>query len=218
MANNNVFRWLDGRGWLVLSGGQTQGSEVRAQAIGRMSADGGVAYITMGSGSHLGERALADMEDLGAPSGYLVDVQSEDDDTIRQKLADAGLIVVESASDLSDLRSSLLGAAVDGMKTAFENGAVILAEGASISVFGAWFALEDGPITSGLEWLENGVVISGVISVADSDEAQEILKYQPSGIAIGIGAGSAFALGPDGEVETWGEKRVGVALGPAYGA
>src|SRR5690606_13987307 len=98
MARNNVLRWQDGRGWLILSGGGADASDVRAQAIGRVSADGGVAYVSL-SGAQA-EKALADMEDLGAPSGYLVDVLTEDDETIQAKLSEAGLVVIEGSASV----------------------------------------------------------------------------------------------------------------------
>ena len=218
MAHNNVLRWLDGRGWLVLSGGGDAPSEIRATALGRVSADGGVAYVSLGSQAGLGEKALADMEDLGAPPGYLVDVMTEDDQTIQTRLAEAGMVVIEGDASVDDLRSSLIGAAVDGIQTAYQNGAVVLAEGRAASVFGAWVLTEADELTSGFEWLENALVIPGITSVSESDVAKNVLARQSAAIAVGIGENSALALGPDGEVETWGERQVTIALGKDYGA
>ncbi|MEO8609740.1 MAG: hypothetical protein ABI690_17745 [Chloroflexota bacterium] len=217
MAQNNVLRWQDGRGWLILSGGGENLSDVRALALGRAAADGGVAYITLGSQSGLGERALADMEDLGAPPGYLVDVLSEDDETVTDMLSEAGIVVIEGGAELDDLRSSLIGAAIGGIQTAFQNGAVVLAEGSGASVFGAWVLLDSDELTAGFEWLDNGLIIPGITSIADSSLAQDVLLRQPGSIAVGIGEGSALALGPDGEVEPWGLRQVTVALGKEYG-
>jgi hypothetical protein len=217
MAQNNVLRWQDGRGWLILSGGGDSLSDVRATALGRAAADGGVAYITLGSQTGLGEKALADMEDLGAPPGYLVDVLSEDDETINAKLSEAGIVVIEGGADIDDLRSSLIGAAIDGIQIAFQNGAVVLAEGNAVAIFGAWTLLESDELTAGFEWLENGLVMPGITSISESAIAQAVLLRQPGAIAIGIGQGSALALGPDGEVETWGQRQVTVALGTEYG-
>jgi hypothetical protein len=216
MARNNVLRWLDGRGWLILSGGGEGSSDVRAQALGRLSADGGVAYITLGTQSSLGEMVFADLEDLGAPSGYLVDILSEDDETIQSRLSEAGMIVIDSSAPFIELRSSLMGAAAQGIQTAFENGAVILAEGSAATVLGAWVLTPDGNLVSGLEWLESTLIVPGVVSITESEAAQSVLNSQTSAIAIGIGEGSALALGPDGEVETWGAKQVAVALGRDY--
>jgi hypothetical protein len=216
MAHNNVLRWLDGRGWLVLAGGGDNLSDIRADALSRAAADGGIAYVTLGNQSVEAENVLADMEDLGAPSGYFVDILSEDDETVQAKLADAGIIVIDGSATLDDLRSSLIGAANDGIQIAFQNGAVVLAEGRAAVVFGAWILLELGELTSGLEWLENSLIVPGITSASQSSEVQEVLLLQPGAIAIGIGEGSALALGPDGEVETWGERQVTVALGKDY--
>ncbi len=216
MARNNIIQWRDGRGWLVLSGGHIPESDVRAQAIGHIDADGGVAYVSFGSDAESAEILMNDMQDLGAPSGYFVDVLSEDDETIRSKLSEASLIVVESGVSSADMRSALMGAAVEGMQTAFENGAVILLEGKSASVFGTWLLLETGEIRQGIGWLSQMFVLPGVTEVAQSDVGKEALKEEASALALGIGEGSALALGPDGEVEPWGEGRVTIALGRSF--
>jgi len=207
MASNNVLRWKDGRGWLVLSGSAS--SDVRAQALGRSAADGAVAYIS-------GEQAMADMEDLGAPSGYLVDILAEDDATLEDRIGDAGMVVVDGTMPAGQLRSGLVGAAANGIETAFSNGAVILAEGQGAAMFGAWVAVESEEIARGLDWLDSSLIVPGSTSLAESPPAREILDTEPAAIVIGVGAGSALALGPDGEVETWGDKQVAIALGRSY--
>jgi hypothetical protein len=216
MARNNVLQWRDGRGWLVLSGGYVPESDVRAQAIGHIDADGGVAYISFGSNAESTEILMNDLQDLGAPAGYFVDVLSEDDDTIRSKIGEASLIVVEPGASSADMRSALMGAAVEGMQTAFENGAVILLEGKSASIFGAWMLLETGEIRQGIGWLSQMFVLPGVTEVAQSEMGKEALKEEASALAVGIGEGSALALGPDGEVEPWGERQVTIALGRSF--
>lgn len=216
MARNNVLQWRDGRGWLVLSGGYVPESDVRAQAIGHIDADGGVAYISFGSNAESAETLMNDLQDLGAPAGYFVDVLSEDDDTIRSKIGEASLIVVEPGASSADMRSALMGAAVEGMQTAFENGAVILLEGKSASIFGAWMLLETGEIRQGIGWLSQMFILPGVTEVAQSEQGKEALKEEASALAVGIGEGSALALGPDGEVEPWGERQVTIALGRSF--
>ena len=192
MARNNVLHWRDGRGWLVLSGGAVEGSAVRAQAIGRMAADGGVAYVSLGATTNVAEAALMDMEDLGASSGYLVDVMSEDDDTIRTQLADAGMIVIDADTDARSVRSGLFGAAVQGMESAFANGAVILAEGVCAAAFGQWIMDDSEQLIEGLGWLDQSVIFPGVVSIADSIPGRTALQQSPVALALGIGVGSAI--------------------------
>ena len=52
---------------------------------------------------------LADFEDLGAPTGYLVNIMIEDDDTIRRSLRDVGLVVLDAAADPRRLVDALRG-------------------------------------------------------------------------------------------------------------
>ncbi len=214
MASQNILHWRDGRGWLVLAGGES--GDVRGQVIGRAAADGGVAYLSLGNHDGWIEAALADMDDLGAPPGYIVDALTEDDQTLTARLSEAAIIVVENAPQVGELRSGLLGAAAAGMQAAFENGAVVLAEGRAAMALGAWVITGDA-VLPGLEWLAGALVVPGVTAVAQSAPAQWVLNEQPGAIAIGIGSTSALALGPDGEVEPWGQRQVTVVLGREFG-
>lgn len=216
MASNTIFRWLDGRGWLVLASDVEANDEIHANALGIAAADGAVAVLLTQSDDTLAENLLNDLENLGAPSGYLVDVLTEDDESIRSKLAEAGMIVVSLESDVQYVRSLLLGAAIEGIQIAFEQGAVVLAEGAAAMAFGAWALMPDGQIQHGLDWLESTLVMPGTIQVSENAVARQVLSAQPAAIAVGIGAGSALALGPDGELEPWGLRDISVALGPDF--
>lgn len=214
MPAHNVFRWLDGSGWLVLSGGDTPESTIRARALGKIAADGGVAYVTMSGDIETAEKALDDLVELGAPSGYLVDIHAEDDRTIQSKLSEAGMVMIEASRSAAAARSLLMGAPIEGIQIAYENGAVVLAEELSTMPFGTWVTLETGDLKDGLEWLSSALIAPGVTDVAAW--ARGLLLEQPSAYAIGIGTGSALALGPAGEIETWGERRVTVALGAKF--
>jgi hypothetical protein len=215
MPSHIVFQWLDGRGWLVLSGGADTGGELRATALARSSADGGVACVALSSDPGAGDRLLDDVEDLGAPSGYVVDVAAEDDQTVHAKLGEAGVIVILTDGTAESVRSALTGAAIEGIQIAYQNGAVVLAEGACAMAFGGYLVTPEGGVAPGLGWLTDALVLHGVESAAA--QAKDLLAVQPNGIAVGIGVGSALALGPDGQVETWGKGQVTVSLGADLG-
>jgi hypothetical protein len=208
MPAQSVFRWLDGRGWLIFSGGADD--DVRALALGRAAADGGVACVALsGDPDHL----LDDIVDLGAPSGYIVDVFGEDDETIREKLAEAGMVIIVGGHSVSDVVGALRGAALEGIQAAYANGAVILLEPLSAIAFGAW--LVGDTVDAGLAWLESAAVVTGVTNAANY--AKPIFEAHTDAVAVAIQPGSALALGPDGQIETWGRREVTIALGPAYG-
>ncbi len=208
MPAQSIFRWRDGRGWLILSGGDSD--EVRALALGRAAADGAVACVSL-SGDP--DRLLDDIADLGAPSGYQVDVFGEDDETLQDKLAQAGMIVITGGDSPAEVRGALRGSPLDGIEAAYANGAILLLEGHAATAFGAWII--DSEIEAGLEWLEGAAVLTGVDQAAVY--ALPVFEAQPTAIAVAIMPGSALALGPDGQIEKWGEQQVTVALGPAYG-
>ncbi|MFN8373908.1 MAG: hypothetical protein U0694_13660 [Anaerolineae bacterium] len=218
MPQANVLNWMDGAGWLILSGGKDD--EVRANALARVQADGGTVYLSL-EGERLNEispteRTMEDLEDLGARTGYIVDVMAEDDQTLHDRIADAGIVVISGGESVEQLRSGLLGAAINGVKAAYEQGAVIYAEGYAAAVFGTWALLASGKTVGGVEWLKNTLVVIGLNSIVQSPPVQGLLKFQPEAIALGIAAGSALALGPEGEVEAWGKKQITIALGSSY--
>lgn len=214
MPSQNIFQWKDGRGWLVFSGGNDATGAVRATAIERASADGGLAVLVMGD-AVAADDALQDMQELGAPAGYLVDVLTEDDDTIRQRIGEAGIVLLSSDSPPNELRSGLLGAAIEGVETAYERGAIIALEDQAAAVFSTYF-LAGEAVGAGFEWLQHIAVVPGMTSAAESPIAQAITAQQPEAVVVGIGEGAALALGGDGTVETWGNKAITIALGSAY--
>lgn len=216
MAGNTVLRWRDGHGWLVFSGGNDSSSAVRAQTLERAAADGSVVYLSLDGTMSSVEAAMDDLEDLGAGAGYLVDVLTEDDDTIKLRVGDASIVVIQGEQDAAEVRSKLLGAAIEGIRTAYERGAMILVEGVCANAFGAWILGEDGAVRDGLGWLERGFIVAGVIAVSNSPSAMLALTKHPDAIAIGIGVGSGLALGPAGEIEPWGQGQVTIVLGSAY--
>jgi hypothetical protein len=217
MTRNSVFRWPTGRGWLILSGGNDSTSAIRAQAINHIDADGHVVYIAFGQ-DEAAEAALTDMESLGAPSGYLLDVMAEDDESLHARLADSSMIVIvgDETTDSYTIRSGLVGAAQRGIQQAFAQGAVILVEGNAAQVFGQWSLNPEYKLVPALEWLENTIVIAGKESVAEAPGVRTALYDQPEAVALGLMPGSGLAFGPDGELQPWGEQKVSVALGRAY--
>jgi len=206
---NSVLTWRSGNGWLVLSGGPDALSEIRAQALTRMRLVGGAAYISLDDDD---DDVLEDLGELGGPTGYLVNILLEDDDTIRARLKEAGLVLLPDIADPEALRSALVGAAIEAIQDAFERGAVVLAEGVSAALLGELLILDNGAEIRGLAWVEDAAIVPGVTSLAESAGARFMLAAHRVSKVIGIGVGSALVLGPDGIIEAWGQREVTVAL------
>lgn len=219
MPQANVIRWRDGGGWIVLTGGgdfrttrEDEGTnEIEAQALGLASAGKQMAYIFAASDIETADEHLALLEDLGAPSGYLVDALSEDDDTLRTQLEDAGLIILADGKQADQLRGGLLGAAIAGIEAAFQEGAVVLAEGAGAQVLGSVYGAKPG-----LGWIEGAAVIPYFDTDTGKQRLRDLLIAHPESYALGIGTGSALALGPNGEVQAWGKRQITVTLGSKF--
>ncbi len=212
MPKKNIIRWRDGAGWLVLSGGnESTGDEaesVEATALARVQAGLPLAYIWAASDVETADKRLSALDDLGAPTGYLVDVLTEDDDTIRRELGNAGMIILGDGPNTQELRSGLLGSALEGMSAAFAAGAVILGVGKSAAVLGSF--LDD---KAGLGWIEGAIIVPAYDQPGTAEYMHSLLLKHPNTYGLGIGTGSALVLGPNGEVETWGKRQVTIKLG-----
>lgn len=210
MTEKAGLRWPDGRGWIALAGAGDD--SVRAHALSIAAADGGVAYITLKDTAYP-ERLMLDMDDLGAPAGYLVNVHTEQPSAVVKQLSEASIVVIGHLADAETLSAALGGAAETGMRAAFEHGAVVLAEGAGAAALGAWIAAADGELLPALGWLENALILPGIVTAGQSPAARQALEARQIGLAVGVGVGSALALGPDGEIEVWGGGQVTVVFG-----
>jgi len=214
LPKSNVLRWRDGAGWIILAGGGEVDSastgEVEAEALARVNAGDPIAYIWAGGDIERADKHLAALDDLGGPTGYLVDVMTEDDDTLRSQLRSAGMIVLGDASDPVALYSALLGAALDGMSEAFSQGAVILGSGQGAAVLGNLIGE-----SKGLAWVDAAIVVPYYDQFA-ADRLRTLLSRHPTNFGLGLAAGAALALGPAGEVEPWGNQQITVTLGSAY--
>ena len=133
-----ALRWLEARGWLVLAGCATGREDIRARALTVAAGDGPLVVLAGGGDNQAAGQLLDEFSGLGAPSAFLLDVYVEDDDTLRRRLAEAGMIVAGAVSDLSVARNALQGAISDGIRRAWSQGALVLLEGPTAACAGSW--------------------------------------------------------------------------------
>lgn len=215
MSTQTGLEWFRGEGWLVLAGGEAESHELRAEALLRIGLDRGFAFLGLNEAA--GDEEIADLEDLGAPTGYLVNVLIEDDDTIRRGLLDVGLIVIDGSADPRQMFDALQGAAAEAVYDAFERGALVLAEGPVAAIFGSCWLTAAGDLLDGLGWVSDALILPGIGQSAEVREiARPVFEDRPRTLALGISNGSALALGPDAKLEVWGENPVALTLGPGF--
>lgn len=211
-----ALRWLDARGWLVLAGCANGREAIRARALTVAAGDGPLVILASGGENEAVGKLLDEFAGLGSHSAYLVDAFIEDDETLRQRLAEAGMIVAGAESDLGVARNALQGAISEGIFEAWTQGALVLLEGPAAMCAGSWIIDDDERRHEGLAWLPGALVIAGDTDVGVRESVRELMETEAQALALGIGRDSALALGPDGELEIWGEQQVNIALGPAW--
>jgi hypothetical protein len=210
------FSWPDTLGWLVLSGSPDSLSEIRAQALSRYNAAGDIAYISLAS--DLGDALMDDMAELGAPAGYLVDLDDLDNNEIYGRLSTAGMIVIEAKDQAPGLERLLTQTVTSALKSAFECGALILFEAAAAAIAGEHRLTGNGAIAPGLNFLQNALIAPNAGALAENELMRNIHSDLPDLSIMGLASGSALALGPSQQIETWGDGPVTINLGdPARG-
>ncbi|MCU0476458.1 MAG: hypothetical protein MUC99_10165 [Anaerolineae bacterium] len=214
-APQPTLTWPDALGWLVLSGTSEGDGAVRAEVLQRLKPEGGVAYLGLRESAL--DAVMDDLDDLGAPTGYLVNILTEDDDQIRASLREVSLIVLDSEEDPQRLYETLQGAAIEAVRAAYERGAVVLAEGQAAGLLGAYWRDRRGVLREGLGWLREAFVCP---DLPDREqlraEAVEVFERHPEALAVGIPTGAALALGVGGHLELWGDRPVAVTFGPGF--
>ena len=205
------FSWPDTQGWLVLSGRPDELSEIRAQALSRYNAGGAIAYVSLAD--DLGDALMDDMAELGAPAGYLVDLKALDNNEIHERLSTAGMIVIETAGPSDELNCLLTQTVRSALKTALDCGALMLLEGGAASVAGEFRLTVEGALAPGLNFLHKALIAPSPAVLAGNDLIQTVQRDRPELSVMALANGSALALGPARQIETWGDGDVTINLG-----
>lgn len=206
MSTAAPFTWTDSNGWLVLSGPPDALSELRAQALSRYDGSSAIAYISMAD--DLGDALMDDMAELGAATGYLVDLEAADNNEIYERLSGAGIIVIEGAQDAEMLERLMTQTILSAMKSALERGALILLEGAAAGFAGEHRLTAERELRGGMNFVGNALIIMS----AAGELIPNIHHEVPDVSIIGLARGAALALGPGQRVETWGDAEVTISL------
>lgn len=209
MAGQAPFGWRGGEGWLILSGGAHHLSEIRAMALSRCNPGADIACIAQTD--EMGDALMDDLAELGAPTGYHIDLAEQDNNHLYERITSAGMIVI-AAHCADALRLALRQTAVHFLKQALAGGTLILCEGAAAGLFGERRLSAADGLMRGLNFVQGAVILPA--GAGSSDRAARQAQSALSEVAvIGLARGSALALGPGGQLETWGSHDVTIRLG-----
>lgn len=221
MTRAGPLRWLTGTGWLVLVGGAGGeaglGAEIDDRLLARADFSRPIVFLPTASGSlEAGEPLLEHYADLGGPRGYGVRVlQAADaeEEENRDLLVEAGIILVGDGDGLMLARVLRGSLALHGIEEAFAQGALVVGVGAGSAPMGQWVVTARTlPGEPGWGWVSDAVVMPYFAGSAREPELQALLRARPGLVGLGIPEGVALALGPEGQVETWGEGEVTVVV------
>jgi cyanophycinase len=222
MTQAGPLSWLSGEGWIVLIGGeeaaQEESGDIDVSLLAHTDFTHPIAYVPTASGSpSKGEALLEDYADLGGPRGDIVPLYSPADagePSNRLLLAEAGLIYIGDGK-ATPLVQTLSGSlALQGMVESFLRGGLIVGVGAGAMALGSWIVgqEEGGSLEPGLGWLQDAVVVPQFVGAAEMPSLQAALRQETGVVGLGIPQGTALALGPAGQVETWGAGEVTVVV------
>ncbi len=222
MTRAGPLRWATGAGWLILVGGAAGPEGIAPEVDERLLAladfSRPLAFLPTASGSlEAGEPLLDLYASLGGPRGYVVPILSPVDaldEENGEMLAEAGVILLGDGDGLALARALRNSLALERMAEAFVRGALIVGIGAGAAPLGTWTVAAGAP-TGGEEgwgWIANAVVVPRFAGSAQAQDLQAALRMRPGLVGIGIPEGVALALGPEGQVETWGQGEVTVVV------
>lgn len=213
MPQASIFQWRDGGGWLVLTGSDAFDSEpmndILSTTLARVVSLGPVVYIWAAGDVDTADRHLGILGDMGSPTGYLVDIISEDNDTLKEQIEQAGLIVLGDGINQANLRSGLEGVVVQAMGQAYKEGATILGIGAGATVLGQWLLNDEAQLQPAFGWLKQALVVLD----NQENETHEFLIQHPTAYGLGLSQGAGIAFSPEGAMEVLGNQQIRVTLG-----
>ena len=226
MTHTGPLHWRTGDGWLVLIGGASDRwrstEAIDRAAVEAMSDESPIAFVpAAGCPPDYGPSFLAQYLRLGAPPGYVVpihDKPSARDPANTRRLAEAGLIYL-GGGDTRRLVETLAGTpALDAMAAAFAAGAVIVGISAGAIALAAWGVSADPGVgvVPGWGWLPQAIAAPHYDAL-QADALHAALKDRPDMLGLGLPEDAALALGPAGQVATWGGSQITVTLGSQFG-
>ncbi|MGC9522008.1 MAG: Type 1 glutamine amidotransferase-like domain-containing protein [Anaerolineae bacterium] len=221
MPQQGPLRWLDGEGWLILSGGgdwqQGTTDQIDTRLLSLANLDRPMVVLLAEGSRSLAEEILEHYTVLGGPGGAaftLADLTRAQLQTSEflTLLQEAGILYLGGENPLplvNNLHNTdALAHIVEGYSTL--QGLTLMGHGAGAAALGRWVfgPHPPHPQAMGFGFLMNAVVVSHFTGTENSPILRALPQIGDNLLGLGIPEGVALALGPEGQVETWGEGNV----------
>ena len=233
MPQKGPVRWLDGEGWLVLLGGgdfrRGETDQVDAQLLSVANLDRPMVVLTGGGRSSEAEAILDHYTQMGGPGGEAF-VLSEfansassyansassygqlDAPEVLTLIREAGIIYLGGEDPIAlvtNLHESLaLRHIVEGYSTL--QGLTLIGAGAGAAALGRWVFTPEPPHQQamGLGFVMNAVVVPHFTTTENSPILRALPQISDDLLGLGIPNKTAMALGPQEQLEMWGEGQI----------
>jgi hypothetical protein len=223
MPQKGPVRWLDGEGWLVLLGGgdwrRGETDQVDAQLLSVANLDRPMIILTGGGRSSEAEAILDHYTQMGGPGGQafaLSEFASShgqlDTPEALTLIQEAGIIYLGGEDPftlVTHLHESLaLRRIVEGYSTL--QGLTLIGAGAGAAALGRWVFTPEPPHQQamGLGFVMNAVVVPHFTTTENSPILRALPQIGDDLLGLGIPDRTALALGPQEQLELWGEGQI----------
>jgi hypothetical protein len=95
-------------------------------------------------------------------------------------------------------------------------GAVILPTGSAAASLGTWYLSATNAVEAGVGWVAGAIILTEVAEPSEHDTVRSWLEEEPKGYALALAEHTLVALGPDGDIEVWGDAEPVIVLGPGW--
>jgi hypothetical protein len=206
---HSFFLRPEGGGWLVLCGGPADDATLARAAALIQQAGTLVVLVPTASDREAVEARLVECSIVCGVPGEILTLGGKV--PMDERLSEASMVVLPDMAEAREIVEALEETGSGEVLLAtMDAGAVIVAEGRSAEALGE--AVEADPPAAGSGWLRQAVIQSRFVEGTPC----RVLGKRPTLFRLGLGEHAALALGPEGEVEVWGEPAPTVTLGAAW--
>jgi hypothetical protein len=220
MPTQGPLQWVDGYGWLILTGGgdwrRGDLDRIDARVLSVINLDRPMIVLLASGPVAEAEALLEHYTLMGGPGGEAFSLDQKSRSQLSAPpfldlLGEVGLLVLAGDNPLPLAQNLYLSPALEHIVRGFSTlqALTLVGIGGAASTLSRW-AIGPAPHylqAKGLGFLINAVVAPHFTRTEDSI-LQHVPQELPEMLGFGIPDQTALALGPDGQVETWGTGQV----------
>jgi hypothetical protein len=206
---SQVFRRVRAAGWLILAG-SIPGSEVGTgwmeQLLGHADLSKPVCWLETDADPVEGSEFLNEIEEL-------IEASIDPTPIDRAGWENAGLLLLPGRGRATGWVAP---ETTVRLLACLQSGGTLAAFGSPAAAFGEILPTAAGALSPGLGWLPGAVILTEEGPTVQEPAIRSWLRGPEKRYALRLAEASVLALGPEREVEVWGNPPPGLTLGSAW--